>query len=88
MILPYRVVYVVLIMVGSVASVPFVWAVGTLLNGFMAFPNLVGLAFLLPMVAKVTRDYFKNGGREYDVNHSTTGARVVDTAAGVPGVQP
>jgi AGCS family alanine or glycine:cation symporter len=88
MIVPYRVVYVVLIMVGSVASVPFVWAVGTLLNGFMAFPNLVGLAFLLPMVAKITRDYFRNGGRDYHVNHPTTGARVVDTAAGVPGVQP
>jgi hypothetical protein len=40
------------------------------------------------MVAKITRDYFRNGGRDYHVNHPTTGARVVDTAAGVPGVQP
>jgi AGCS family alanine or glycine:cation symporter len=87
MIMSYRVVYVVLIMVGAVASVPLVWAVGTLLNGFMAFPNLIGLAVLLPMVAKITSDYFRNGGKEFGVDHPTTGARVDDTAAGVPGVQ-
>jgi alanine or glycine:cation symporter, AGCS family len=76
MILPYRVVYVVLIMVGAVSSVPLVWAIGTLLNGFMAFPNLIGLAFLLPMVRRLTRDYFDRGGREYSVDHPTTGAAV------------
>jgi hypothetical protein len=74
-------------MVGAVASVPLVWAVGTLLNGFMAFPNLVGLAFLIPVLIRITRDYFQNGGREYGVDHPTTGARIHDTAAGIPGVQ-
>jgi AGCS family alanine or glycine:cation symporter len=55
---PYRWVFVALIMVGSVASVPIVWALGTLLNGFMAFPNLIGLAFLGGTVAMLTNDYF------------------------------
>ena len=55
---PYRYVFVALIMLGSVISVPVVWAVGTLLNGFMAFPNLIGLAFLGGTVAKLTKDYF------------------------------
>ena len=87
MILAYRVVYVILIMVGAVASVPLVWAIGTLLNGFMAFPNLIGLALLLPLVRKITRDYFQNDGKEYGVGHPTTGARVADAAAGIPGVQ-
>lgn len=87
MILPYRVIYVVLIMVGAVASVPLVWAVGTLLNGFMAFPNLIGLALLLPVLVRITRDFFQNGGKDYGVAHPTTGARVADTAAGIPGVQ-
>jgi alanine or glycine:cation symporter, AGCS family len=58
MIVPYRVVFTTLIMVGSVVSVPLVWALGTLLNGFMAFPNLVGLLFLGGTVAKLTREYF------------------------------
>jgi alanine or glycine:cation symporter, AGCS family len=72
----YKTVFVVLIFVGAVIEVRLAWAVGTLLNGFMAFPNLVGLVFLLPMVAKITRDYFKHGGREFSVEHPTTGARV------------
>jgi Na+/alanine symporter len=42
----------------------------------MAFPNLIGLAILLPMVRKITKDYFGGTGKEYSVNHPTTGARV------------
>lgn len=72
----YRWLFVALIMVGAVVSVPLVWAIGTLLNGFMAFPNLIGLFFLLGTVRKITKDYFENGGREYSVEHPTTGARV------------
>jgi AGCS family alanine or glycine:cation symporter len=57
-IMTYRAIFTALIMVGAVVSVPLVWALGTLLNGFMAFPNLIGLAFLSGTVAKLTRDYF------------------------------
>jgi alanine or glycine:cation symporter, AGCS family len=38
----YKTVFVVLIFVGAVIEVRLAWAVGTLLNGFMAFPNLSG----------------------------------------------
>jgi len=76
-ILPYKIVFTALIMVGAVVSVPLVWAVGTLLNGFMAFPNLIGLLLLLGTVRKITQDYFSNGGREYSVKHPTTGAPYV-----------
>jgi AGCS family alanine or glycine:cation symporter len=72
----YRVVFTLLIMVGSVVSVPLVWAIGTLLNGFMAFPNLVGLFLLFGVVKKITADYFSGTGKEYSVEHPTTGARV------------
>jgi len=72
----YRVLFTLLIMVGAVASVPLVWAVGTLLNGFMAFPNLIGLFLLFGVVKKITADYFSGTGKEYSVEHPTTGARV------------
>ncbi len=72
----YRVLFVALIMVGAVVSVPLVWAIGTLLNGFMAFPNLIGLFLLLGVVKKITVDYFDKGGKEYSVEHPTTGARI------------
>lgn len=62
----YRALFVALIMVGSVVSVPLVWALGTLLNGFMALPNLIGLAFLSGTVAKLTADYF-SGRKEMSV---------------------
>ncbi len=58
MVVAYRVVFTALIMVGSVVSVPLVWALGTLLNGFMAFPNLIGLFFLAGTVRTLTREYF------------------------------
>jgi AGCS family alanine or glycine:cation symporter len=54
----YRAIFTALVMVGAMVSVPLVWALGTLLNGFMAFPNLIGLAFLSGTVAKLTKDYF------------------------------
>ena len=63
MIVPYRVVFTLLIMVGAVVSVELVWAVGTLLNGFMAFPNLVGILFLVGTVRRLTRDYFDDPDR-------------------------
>jgi AGCS family alanine or glycine:cation symporter len=72
----YRTVFVALIFVGAVIEVRLAWAIGTLLNGFMAFPNLIGLFVLLPVVRRITRDYFQGGGREFPVTHPTTGARV------------
>jgi AGCS family alanine or glycine:cation symporter len=72
----YKVTFIVLIFVGAIIEVRLAWAIGTLLNGFMAFPNLIGLAFLLPVVRKITQDYFDRGGREFNVSHPTTGARI------------
>jgi AGCS family alanine or glycine:cation symporter len=57
-IVPYRFLFTVLVMVGAVVPVPLVWALGTLLNGFMAFPNLIGLLALGAVVRKLTREYF------------------------------
>ena len=57
-IMPYRAVFTALILVGAVASVPLAWAIGTLLNGFMAFPNLIGLLMLVGTVRRLTLDYF------------------------------
>jgi alanine or glycine:cation symporter, AGCS family len=72
----YRIVFTLLIMVGAVASVPLVWAIGTLLNGFMAFPNLIGLFMLLGVVKKITKDYFEGDGTKYSIDHPNTGARI------------
>ena len=57
-IFPYRVIYVVLLLIGGLVTVETVWNLGTLLNGFMAFPNLLGLLFLGGVVAKKTREFY------------------------------
>jgi AGCS family alanine or glycine:cation symporter len=64
MIVPYRAVFTILIMLGSMVSVPLVWALGTFLNGFMAFPNLIGLLFLAGVVRKLTLEYFNKPREE------------------------
>ncbi len=35
------------------------WDIADTLNGMMAIPNLVGLLALSGVVARITRDYFK-----------------------------
>jgi len=59
-IVPYRVIFTVMVMFGSAVSVPLIWALGTLVNGLLAFPNLIGLFFLSGVVRKVTREYFNS----------------------------
>ena len=59
MIMAYRALFTGLVMVGAIVPVPIVWAIGTTLNGFMAFPNIIGLLFLTGTVRKLTQDFFQ-----------------------------
>ena len=55
-------VYLPLIVVGSVGGLRVVWALADTLNGLMALPNLIGLLILSPVIVKSTKDFFgKNG---------------------------
>lgn len=57
---PYRVIWVLVIPVGAVVSLDFVWLLADTLNAMMAIPNLIALALLSPVVFKLTRVYFSN----------------------------
>ncbi|MDD5629386.1 MAG: sodium:alanine symporter family protein [Elusimicrobia bacterium] len=59
---PYRLLWVAAVMVGSVATLPAVWAFADIANGLMALPNLVSLLVLAPVVAAETDAYFKEPG--------------------------
>lgn len=50
----YRILYIVLILPGAVLSLDLVWGLANILNGLMAFPNLIGLFCLAGVVAKET----------------------------------
>lgn len=61
-IIVYRLVYLPLIVVGSVGGLRAVWALADTLNGLMALPNLIGLLILSPVIVKLTKEYFGKGG--------------------------
>ncbi|GHD23417.1 sodium:alanine symporter [Halioglobus japonicus] len=57
-IVPFRILWVVAIPLGTVVQLDLVWLIADTLNAFMAIPNLVALLLLGPLVFKLTRDYF------------------------------
>jgi alanine or glycine:cation symporter, AGCS family len=63
-ILPYRLLFIVASFLGcwvlthpGAGGFQLVWSFADVMNGLMAFPNLVGLLLLSGVVAKETRDY-------------------------------
>ena len=56
--LPYRIVWLVIIYVGAVSSLQVVWNVADTLNGLMAFPNLVSVLGLIPVLLKLQKEFF------------------------------
>ena len=63
-ILPYRWLWVVAVMVGSVATLPVVWSFADVANGLMAIPNLVSLLALSGLLASETKKYLTPGNLE------------------------
>ncbi len=56
-ILPYRITWVIVVMVGSVATMKAVWSFADITNGLMAIPNLISLLFLSGVIVAETRHY-------------------------------
>lgn len=59
-IIPFRVLWVVVVPLGAMAQLDFIWLLADTLNALMALPNLIALVLLAPVVFKLTQDYFKN----------------------------
>lgn len=57
----YRMLYIVGIYVGCVASLAFVWNLADLTNALMAIPNILSLLLLSGLIAKETDRYMKKG---------------------------
>lgn len=54
---PYHLLYTAFVMIGTVVSLDLVWAVSDVVNGLMAFPNLIGIVLLSGVVVKETQAY-------------------------------
>jgi AGCS family alanine or glycine:cation symporter len=57
-VLPYRMVYTVLVVVGAWVPLNLVWNIADITNILMAVPNLISLILLAGLVKKLGDDYF------------------------------
>ena len=64
-ILPYRLLWIGIIVVGAVIEqVDVIWLLADVLNGLMAIPNLIALLLLSPVIFSVTREYMSRNEQE------------------------
>ncbi len=57
-IIVFRLVFVLMVMVGATRELSFVWNFSDLMNGLMAIPNLIGILLLSGVVRQESRRYF------------------------------
>jgi AGCS family alanine or glycine:cation symporter len=57
-VLPYRMIYTVLVVVGAYIPLKLVWNFADIANIFMALPNLISLILLAKLTKEISHDYF------------------------------
>jgi AGCS family alanine or glycine:cation symporter len=63
-ILPYRWLWVIGVMTGSILTLPMVWSFADITNGLMAIPNLISLLVLNKVIFSETRTFLWEGKLE------------------------
>ena len=53
----YKVIFVLMISSGAIMTSSLAWDISDTFNGLMMIPNLIGVVALLPLVAKITKNY-------------------------------
>ncbi|MCW4457590.1 sodium:alanine symporter family protein [Microbacterium sp. MPKO10] len=59
-VMPFRIVFSLIVYIGCTVQLGVVWAFSDVMNGLMALPNLVGLLVLSGLVARETKHYLKH----------------------------
>lgn len=68
-VLPYRLLYCLLLPVGASVELSLVWTISDIFNALMAWPNLIGLVFLSGVVVRSSREYFSDPDRVKPYRH-------------------
>jgi alanine or glycine:cation symporter, AGCS family len=55
---PYRLLWLVFIYLGSVGSLQLVWSIADTLNGLMAIPNLISVLISIPLLRQLHKEFF------------------------------
>ncbi|HHB92862.1 MAG TPA: sodium:alanine symporter family protein, partial [Thioploca sp.] len=56
----FRLLWIIVIPIGAISNLEFIWLVADTLNALMAIPNLIALILLSPVVFKLTQNYFNS----------------------------
>ncbi|MDD2389614.1 MAG: sodium:alanine symporter family protein [Desulfobacterales bacterium] len=73
MVMPYRIFYCLLLPVGASVQLDLVWTISDIGNALMAWPNLIGLIVLSPVVLRMTKEYFSDPQRIYPLKKNRGG---------------
>ena len=60
LVMPFRVLFSLVVFVGATAELEVVWLFSDIFNGLMALPNLIGLLILSGLVARETKYYLQH----------------------------
>jgi AGCS family alanine or glycine:cation symporter len=55
---PYRLVWLVFIYLGSIGSLHLVWDIADTLNGLMALPNLLAVLMSMTLLRRLLAEFF------------------------------
>lgn len=53
----YRILWLPFVLIGAMGKLDVIWSISDTLNGLMAIPNLIALAFLSKIVFSITKDF-------------------------------
>lgn len=53
----FRIIHVITVIFGAVLTSSLAWDISDTFNGLMMFPNLISVVVMMPLVAKITRNY-------------------------------
>ncbi|MDG2958705.1 alanine/glycine:cation symporter family protein [Exercitatus varius] len=59
----YRSIFILLVACGAFLKLDLIWILADIVNGLMAFPNLIALIGLRKVIVEETRDYFRRMAR-------------------------
>jgi alanine or glycine:cation symporter, AGCS family len=58
-VLPYRVLWIGFVFLGSIGQLHLIWNIADTLNGLMAIPNLIGVLGSMALLRRLMREFFK-----------------------------
>jgi AGCS family alanine or glycine:cation symporter len=74
-VLPYRMVYCVVIFIGAISGIEAIWQFGEVALALMALPNLIAILALSGVTNRISKEYYSREHIPYDIPYRDRKAR-------------